>query len=177
MSTAGRADGLDGALLLDECQIPLQECERLDDSLALALHHLSLPPGWSLLGRKGANSTGETGGHCNRIWVLEGSWSVLLSASCSEWDWFNGGFNGDLWCKIDFMQHLLMASIFPFFPRKPQFVVEGADTIARFFLLNLCLFKSIVYCPKMVLHIPFYVGCLLWFIQISLRLCRQMLLG
>ncbi|XP_039998623.1 A-kinase anchor protein 13 isoform X2 [Xiphias gladius] len=57
VSTAGRADGLDGALLLDECQIPLQECERLDKSLALALHHLVLPPGWSLLGNKLTNST------------------------------------------------------------------------------------------------------------------------
>ncbi|XP_041814727.1 A-kinase anchor protein 13 isoform X2 [Chelmon rostratus] len=57
VSTAGRADGLDGALLLDEFQIPLQECERLDESLALALRHLALPPGWSLLGRKLANST------------------------------------------------------------------------------------------------------------------------
>ncbi|XP_042339869.1 A-kinase anchor protein 13-like isoform X3 [Plectropomus leopardus] len=57
VSTAGRADGLDGALLLDECQIPLQECERLDESLALALHHLVLPPGWSLLGNKLTNST------------------------------------------------------------------------------------------------------------------------
>ncbi|XP_030269839.1 A-kinase anchor protein 13 isoform X3 [Sparus aurata] len=57
VSTAGRPDGLDGALLLDECQIPLQECERLDESLALALHHLALPPGWSLLGRKQTNST------------------------------------------------------------------------------------------------------------------------
>ncbi|XP_028256825.1 A-kinase anchor protein 13 isoform X2 [Parambassis ranga] len=57
VSTAGRVDGLDGALLLDECQIPLQECERLDESLALALHHLVLPPGWSLLGNKRTNST------------------------------------------------------------------------------------------------------------------------
>ncbi|KAK2853492.1 hypothetical protein Q5P01_006153 [Channa striata] len=56
VSTAGRPDGLDGALLLDECQIPLQECERLDESLALALHHLVLPPGWSLLGNKLTNS-------------------------------------------------------------------------------------------------------------------------
>ena len=66
MSTAGRPDGLDGALLLDECQIPLQECERLDESLALALHHLALPPGWSLLGRKQTNSTGEAGGQWTR---------------------------------------------------------------------------------------------------------------
>ncbi|KAM4744287.1 A-kinase anchor protein 13 isoform 2-T4 [Anableps anableps] len=58
VSTAGRPDGLDGALLLDKCQIPVQECERLDESLALALHHLVLPPGWSLLGSKQANSTG-----------------------------------------------------------------------------------------------------------------------
>uniref|UniRef100_UPI0037E78D90 A-kinase anchor protein 13 n=1 Tax=Semicossyphus pulcher TaxID=241346 RepID=UPI0037E78D90 len=56
VSTAGRDDGLDGALLLDECQIPLQECERLDESLALALHHLALPPGWSLLGNKLTNT-------------------------------------------------------------------------------------------------------------------------
>ncbi|KAG8001351.1 A-kinase anchor protein 13 [Nibea albiflora] len=57
VSTAGRDDGLDGALLLDECQIPLQECERLDESLALALRHLALPAGWSLLGRNLTNST------------------------------------------------------------------------------------------------------------------------
>ncbi|XP_041844776.1 A-kinase anchor protein 13 isoform X3 [Melanotaenia boesemani] len=57
VSTVGRVDGLDGVLLLDECQIPLQECERLDESLALALHHIVLPPGWSLLGSKRANST------------------------------------------------------------------------------------------------------------------------
>lgn len=62
----GRADGLDGALLLDECQIPLQECERLDESLALALHHLKLPTGWNLLGNKRSNSTGESGGQ----WTL-----------------------------------------------------------------------------------------------------------
>ncbi|XP_054900754.1 A-kinase anchor protein 13 isoform X2 [Poeciliopsis prolifica] len=57
VSTAGRADGLDGALLLDECQIPVQECERLDENLALALHHLVLPPEWSLLGSKQTSST------------------------------------------------------------------------------------------------------------------------
>ncbi|KAM9568319.1 A-kinase anchor protein 13 isoform 18-T18 [Salvelinus alpinus] len=50
VSAAGQADGLEGALLLDECQIPLQECERLDDSLSLALRHLTLPQGWSVLG-------------------------------------------------------------------------------------------------------------------------------
>lgn len=59
MSTAGRVDGLEGALLLDECRIPSQECERLDEKLALALHHLALPPGWSLLGNQLTNSTGE----------------------------------------------------------------------------------------------------------------------
>ncbi|KAK7913542.1 hypothetical protein WMY93_013753 [Mugilogobius chulae] len=57
VSTAGRTDGLEGALLLDECHIPLRECERLDDSLALALHHLVLPPGWSLLGSNLSNRT------------------------------------------------------------------------------------------------------------------------
>lgn len=59
VSTAGRADGLDGALMLDECRIPLEECERLDESLALALHHLVLPAEWSLMGRREAKSTGE----------------------------------------------------------------------------------------------------------------------
>ncbi|XP_060924029.1 A-kinase anchor protein 13 isoform X7 [Limanda limanda] len=57
VSTAGRADALDGALLLDECQIPLRECERLDESLALALQHLALPLGWTILGNKPTNST------------------------------------------------------------------------------------------------------------------------
>ncbi|XP_072321570.1 uncharacterized protein [Eucyclogobius newberryi] len=57
VSTAGRTDGLEGALLLDECHIPLRECERLDDSLALALHHLALPAGWSLLGSNLSNIT------------------------------------------------------------------------------------------------------------------------
>uniref|UniRef100_H3D2Y6 Uncharacterized protein n=1 Tax=Tetraodon nigroviridis TaxID=99883 RepID=H3D2Y6_TETNG len=52
VSTAGRSDGLEGALLLNECGIPLEECERLDESLALALQHLVLPPEWSLMGRK-----------------------------------------------------------------------------------------------------------------------------
>ncbi|KAJ8247507.1 hypothetical protein GJAV_G00247190 [Gymnothorax javanicus] len=50
VSTAGQDDGLEGAMMLDECQIPLQECERLDESLSLALRHLALPPGWSVLG-------------------------------------------------------------------------------------------------------------------------------
>ncbi|KAM8895086.1 A-kinase anchor protein 13 isoform 2-T3 [Spinachia spinachia] len=57
VSTAGRVDGLEGALLLDECRIPSQECERLDEKLALALHHLALPPGWSLLGNQLTNCT------------------------------------------------------------------------------------------------------------------------
>ncbi|XP_051975678.1 A-kinase anchor protein 13-like isoform X3 [Xyrauchen texanus] len=46
VSAVGKTEG---ALLLDECQIPLKECERLDDTLALALRHLPLPPGWNLL--------------------------------------------------------------------------------------------------------------------------------
>ncbi|XP_051545619.1 A-kinase anchor protein 13-like isoform X2 [Myxocyprinus asiaticus] len=46
VNAAGKTEG---ALLLDECQIPLKECERLDDTLALALRHLPLPPGWNLL--------------------------------------------------------------------------------------------------------------------------------
>uniref|UniRef100_A0A8B9HAL0 Uncharacterized protein n=1 Tax=Astyanax mexicanus TaxID=7994 RepID=A0A8B9HAL0_ASTMX len=50
LSASGQRDGLEGALLLDECQIPLQECERLDETLALALRHIPLPPGWSVLG-------------------------------------------------------------------------------------------------------------------------------
>ncbi|XP_054625785.1 A-kinase anchor protein 13 isoform X2 [Dunckerocampus dactyliophorus] len=60
VSTVGRSDGLDGALLLDECHIPLQECERLDESLALALHHMALPPGWSLLGNNADLDPRET---------------------------------------------------------------------------------------------------------------------
>ncbi|XP_069018084.1 A-kinase anchor protein 13-like isoform X2 [Embiotoca jacksoni] len=35
------------ALLLDDEQIPLKECERLDERLALALKHLRLPPHWT----------------------------------------------------------------------------------------------------------------------------------
>ncbi|KAJ8252140.1 hypothetical protein COCON_G00214520 [Conger conger] len=50
VSAAGRSDGLEAAMLLDQCDIPLQECERLDRGLARALRHLPLPPGWSLLG-------------------------------------------------------------------------------------------------------------------------------
>ncbi|KAM9825012.1 A-kinase anchor protein 13 isoform 3-T5 [Syngnathus typhle] len=56
VSTVGRTDGLDGALLLDECHIPLPECERLDESLTLALHHIPLPPGWNLLGNRCSDS-------------------------------------------------------------------------------------------------------------------------
>ncbi|KAJ8412928.1 hypothetical protein AAFF_G00105100 [Aldrovandia affinis] len=57
VSTAGQDDGLEGALLLDECRIPLRECERLDESLALALRHLTLPEGWSVLGTELAKDT------------------------------------------------------------------------------------------------------------------------
>ncbi|XP_048039691.1 A-kinase anchor protein 13-like isoform X4 [Megalobrama amblycephala] len=51
VSAVGQTDILEEALLLDEHQIPLQECEKLDQSLSLALRHLTLPPGWSLLGK------------------------------------------------------------------------------------------------------------------------------
>ncbi|XP_061749530.1 A-kinase anchor protein 13 isoform X2 [Nerophis ophidion] len=57
VSTVGRTDGLDAALLLDQSHIPVRECERLDESLALALQHIPLPPGWSLLGNKHTNNT------------------------------------------------------------------------------------------------------------------------
>ncbi|XP_055756284.1 A-kinase anchor protein 13 [Salvelinus fontinalis] len=60
VSTAGRPDGLEGAMLLDECQIPLEECERLDESLSLALRHLDLPDGWNLLGTHLRNKPQET---------------------------------------------------------------------------------------------------------------------
>ena len=48
----GGSSSQEGALLLDECQIPAQECERLDSNLALALRHLQLPHGWSVLDTK-----------------------------------------------------------------------------------------------------------------------------
>ncbi|XP_028971111.2 A-kinase anchor protein 13 isoform X2 [Esox lucius] len=66
VSAAGQAEGLEGALLLDECQIPLQECERLDESLSLALRHLALPRGWSVLGTNGATSP-ETSDQANSL--------------------------------------------------------------------------------------------------------------
>ncbi|RXN38571.1 A-kinase anchor 13-like protein [Labeo rohita] len=50
VSTVGQTNLLEEALLLDEHQIPLQECEKLDQSLSLALKHITLPSGWSLLG-------------------------------------------------------------------------------------------------------------------------------
>ncbi|XP_043100441.1 A-kinase anchor protein 13-like isoform X2 [Puntigrus tetrazona] len=50
VSAVGQTNLLEEALLLDEHQIPLQECEKLDQSLSLALKHIPLPPGWSLLG-------------------------------------------------------------------------------------------------------------------------------
>ena len=62
VSAAGRADGLEGALQLDQCQIPVEEWERLDQGLAHALQHLTLPPGWSLLGGRGRGGAGEAGG-------------------------------------------------------------------------------------------------------------------
>ncbi|XP_047658483.1 A-kinase anchor protein 13-like [Tachysurus fulvidraco] len=50
ISAAAHRDGLEGALLLADSHIPVQECERLDETLMLALKHLPLPPGWSVLG-------------------------------------------------------------------------------------------------------------------------------
>lgn len=59
VNAAGKTEG---ALLLDECQIPLKECERLDDTLALALRHLPLPVGWSVLGTDLDTDTGTCTG-------------------------------------------------------------------------------------------------------------------
>ncbi|XP_061621436.1 A-kinase anchor protein 13 isoform X2 [Phyllopteryx taeniolatus] len=56
VSTVGRTDALDGALLMDECHIPVLECERLDENLALALQHIPLPSGWNLLGNQYSDS-------------------------------------------------------------------------------------------------------------------------
>lgn len=50
--SSSSSGGQEGALLLDECQIPLQECEKMDSNLALALRHLTLPQGWSVLDTK-----------------------------------------------------------------------------------------------------------------------------
>ncbi|XP_060797046.1 A-kinase anchor protein 13 isoform X3 [Neoarius graeffei] len=50
VSAVGQDEGTECALLLNECHIPLQECEKMDQSLALAFKHLALPPDWSLLG-------------------------------------------------------------------------------------------------------------------------------
>ncbi|GAA6065722.1 A-kinase anchor protein 13 isoform X3, partial [Tachysurus ichikawai] len=60
LGTVGEVKGTEGALLLNECQIPLQECEKLDQSLALAIKHLRLPPDWSLLGDSNALEPQET---------------------------------------------------------------------------------------------------------------------
>uniref|UniRef100_A0A673LIC2 Uncharacterized protein n=1 Tax=Sinocyclocheilus rhinocerous TaxID=307959 RepID=A0A673LIC2_9TELE len=49
VSAVGQTNLLEEALLLDEHQIPLQECEKLDQNLSLALKHITLPPGWNLL--------------------------------------------------------------------------------------------------------------------------------
>lgn len=56
VSAVDQEEGTEGALLLNECHIPLQECEKMDQSLALAFEHLTLPPEWSLLG----DNNGET---------------------------------------------------------------------------------------------------------------------
>ncbi|TRY82589.1 hypothetical protein DNTS_030589 [Danionella cerebrum] len=60
ISSVGQRDVLEEALLLDEHQIPLQECENLDRGLSLALRHFTLPPGWSLMGNNTALEPQET---------------------------------------------------------------------------------------------------------------------
>ncbi|XP_016122968.1 A-kinase anchor protein 13-like [Sinocyclocheilus grahami] len=69
VNAAGKTEG---ALLLDECQIPLKECERLDDTLALALRHLPLPAGWSVLG------TDLDTGTCKGLGIEPGPQDTLL---------------------------------------------------------------------------------------------------
>ncbi|XP_067292548.1 A-kinase anchor protein 13 isoform X3 [Pseudorasbora parva] len=69
VNAAGKTEG---ALLLDECQIPLKECERLDDTLALALRHLPLPVGWSVLG------TDLDTGTCTGLEIEPGPQDTLL---------------------------------------------------------------------------------------------------
>ncbi|XP_059391815.1 A-kinase anchor protein 13 isoform X4 [Carassius carassius] len=69
VNAAGKTEG---ALLLDECQIPLKECERLDDTLALALRHLPLPAGWSVLG------TNLDTGTCTGLGIEPGPQDTLL---------------------------------------------------------------------------------------------------
>ncbi|XP_052400579.1 A-kinase anchor protein 13 isoform X5 [Carassius gibelio] len=69
VNTVGKKEG---ALLLDECQIPLKECERLDDALALALRHLPLPAGWSVLG------TDWDTGTCSGLRIEPGPQDTLL---------------------------------------------------------------------------------------------------
>ncbi|XP_026071984.1 A-kinase anchor protein 13-like isoform X3 [Carassius auratus] len=60
VSTVGQTNLLEEALLLDEHQIPLQECEKLDQNLSLALKHITLPPGWSLLSNNKRREPQET---------------------------------------------------------------------------------------------------------------------
>ncbi|XP_046712808.1 A-kinase anchor protein 13 isoform X4 [Silurus meridionalis] len=60
VGAVGQAEGTEGALLLNECHIPLQECEKMDQSLALAFKHLTLPPDWSLLGDNNEPTPRET---------------------------------------------------------------------------------------------------------------------
>ncbi|XP_051739351.1 A-kinase anchor protein 13 isoform X7 [Ctenopharyngodon idella] len=71
VNAAGKTEG---ALLLDECQIPLKECERLDDTLALALRHLPLPVGWSVLGTDLDTDTGT----CTGLKIEPGPQDTLL---------------------------------------------------------------------------------------------------
>ncbi|XP_041082425.1 A-kinase anchor protein 13-like isoform X2 [Polyodon spathula] len=55
VNSAGCTDVLDSARLLDEFRIPAEEQERLDDRVTLALQHLPLPEGWSVLGPEGGS--------------------------------------------------------------------------------------------------------------------------
>lgn len=57
VSAVGQDEETEGALLLNECHIPLQECEKMDLSLALAFRHLTLPPDWTLLGGNNGEMT------------------------------------------------------------------------------------------------------------------------
>ncbi|XP_060784480.1 A-kinase anchor protein 13 isoform X2 [Neoarius graeffei] len=50
ISATAHGGGLEEALLLTDSHSPVEECERLDETLTLALKHLPLPPGWSVLG-------------------------------------------------------------------------------------------------------------------------------
>ncbi|CAL8357843.1 unnamed protein product [Lota lota] len=64
-----------GVMLLDDQQVPLKECERLDQSLALALRHLTLPRPRAEPGTQKEFGTDAWGGH---------RWSALLHFAASR---------------------------------------------------------------------------------------------